>query len=64
MNPRSFPEVLCPGCKTTMTVKRVLRNRPDTRRAETVVYHCARCDVETTRSFTVSEASMKRSAGD
>jgi len=54
MNPRSIPVVLCPGCKIEMTVKRVIR-KANTGRGEAIVYHCARCDAETTRHFVVSD---------
>jgi hypothetical protein len=37
MNQRSFPEVLCPGCKTKMSVKMILPPREDVRRMEMVV---------------------------
>jgi hypothetical protein len=51
MKQRSFPEVLCPGCKTKMSVKTILPPRDDVRRMEMVVYRCLQCDVETTRHF-------------
>jgi hypothetical protein len=55
MTQRFFPEVLCPGCKIKMSVKMILPRRDDVRRMEMVVYHCSRCDVETTRHFILSE---------
>jgi hypothetical protein len=58
MEQRFFPEVLCPGCNAKMSVKMILPPREDVKRMEAVVYHCGRCDVETTRHFILSAAAQ------
>jgi hypothetical protein len=49
MTQRSFPEVLCPGCKVKMSVELILPARANVRRMETVVYSCPQCALETAR---------------
>jgi hypothetical protein len=54
MTERFFPEVLCPGCKTKMSVKMILPRADEVGRMEMVVYLCLQCDFETIRHFVLS----------
>lgn len=54
MRQRFFPEVLCRGCKSKMSVKMILPRRNEVMGMEMVVYYCLQCDVETTRHFILS----------
>jgi ribosomal protein L37AE/L43A len=55
MRTRSFPIVICPGCKIEMAVVSA-RPVPGAERVEEIIYRCPKCGTETARRVAIESA--------